>query len=130
MIEGVLSTKFLRHWDKIRPAFENFVERSDGRWTMDYLVDAVLTRQKQVWNVADWRAVLVTSVGPDGQYVTMEACYGEGWQDWYAEMEETVAAWAKALGAKRVFCLARPGWSKALKAQGYREIHREFVKEL
>lgn len=130
MIEGVLSTDFMKEWDNIRPAFESFVDRSDKRWTMEFLIGSVMHRQKQVWKVNDWQAVAVTSVGPDGEYVTLEACFGEGYQEWYAELEETIKAWAKALGAKRMFGMARPGWTKAFKAQGYREIHREFVKEI
>lgn len=118
------------NWEHIRPAFENFAERSDGRWTVDYLVGEVMNRQKQVWKINDWQAVALTSVGPEAAYVTMEAVAGSGHLDWYAEFEETVAAWAKALGAKRMFCMARAGWTKSLKAQGYKEIHREFTKEI
>lgn len=130
MIEGVLSTDFAKNWPHIKPAFESFVSRSDGRWSLGYLIQAVFEKQKQVWKVNDWQAVAVTSVGPNGEYVTLEACYGERYQDWYAELEEEVERWAKSLGAKRMFGMARPGWTKAFKAQGYREIHREFVKEI
>lgn len=130
MITGILSTELAENWEHIRPAFESFAERSDERWTVEFLAHEVLMRQKQVWKVNDWQAVAVTSVGPNADYVTLEACYGEGYQDWYAELEGELERWAKALGAKRMFGLARPGWTKAFKAQGYREIHREFVKEI
>lgn len=124
------STSLADEWENIFPAFKSFEERSDGRWTVDYLINEVVRRHKQVWNVNDWQAVALTSVGPEAAYITMEACYGRDMGEWYAELEETIEAWAKALGARRMFGLARPGWTKAFKAQGYREIHREFVKEI
>lgn len=130
MIYGILAEDFARNWGNIKPAFENFAERSDERWTIPYLVEEVLAKRKQVWRVGDWRAVVITSVGPDHEYVTLEACYGEGYQDWYEELQSALEMWAKELGAKRMFGMARPGWTKAFKAQGYREIHREFVKEI
>lgn len=130
MIDGILASEFAKNWEHIKPAFENFEARSDERWTIPYLVEEVMAKRKQVWKVNDWQAIAVTSVGPDHRYVTLEACYGEGYQEWYAELEGVLEAWAKALGAKRMFGMARPGWTKAFKAQGYREIHREFVKEI
>jgi hypothetical protein len=129
-VDGVLSTEFAQNWDHIRPAFESFVERSDERWTLEFLVQSVWARHKQVWRVNDWQAIALTSVAPDAEYVTIEACYGEGYQDWYAALEAKIEMWAKALGAKRIFVMARPGWVKPLKGQGYREIHRELVKEI
>lgn len=130
MIEGIPAVDFAKNWERIRPAFQNFVDRSDERWSLDYLVGEVLRRHKQVWKVNDWQAIAVTSVAHDMSFVTLEACAGDGYLDWYAELEETLEAWARALGAKRMFGMARPGWTKAFKAQGYREIHREFVKDL
>lgn len=130
MIEGIWAEELAQEWEHIKPAFENFAERSDGRWSVPYLVESVLTKQKQIWKVNDWQAVVVTSVGPNAEYVTMEAAYGSDMKDWYHELQEIVEMWAKEMGATRMFGMARPGWTKAFKAEGYKEIHREFVKEL
>lgn len=130
MIAGVLSTDLMKNWQHVAAAFQSFEDRSDGRWTVPYLIEAVLMRQKQVWKVNDWQAVAITSVGPNAEYVTLEACYGQDHKEWYSELEGEIEAWAKSMGAKRMFGMARPGWTKAFRAQGYREIHREFVKEI
>ncbi len=128
MIHGILSGEAPMVKDRVWPFLENFAQRSDGRWTAQELFAAICCADKQLWVVGDYQAVLLTSVGPE--WVNIEHCAGHGRMGWQQAIDDEICDWARATGKKRVFALTRPGWAKYGKLRGYREIHREFVKEL
>lgn len=114
--------------ERLRPFLQNFADRSDGRWTAEELETAIRCRDKQVWIAGDWQAVVLTEVGPT--WVTITHGAGEDRATWQVEMDATITAWAREMGKTHLFALTRPGWAKLGKMRGYREIHREFVKEI
>ena len=126
MIRGVDAAEV--EWDRIEPFLKNFADRSHGFWTVRSLWDAIEAERKQVYVVDDYRAVILTSVGDE--YIRIEAAAGSDRESWQAELDDLMADWARASGRSRIFCLARPGWARFAKLRGYREIHREFVREI
>ncbi len=128
MIHGILSGEAPMVRERIWPFLENFAQRSHGRWTPEDLFAAIRCADKQLWVVQDFQAVLLTSVGQD--WVNIDHCAGSGRAGWQQAIDDEICAWARSMGKKRVFALTRPGWAKYGKLRGYREIHREFVKEL
>lgn len=128
MISGLPSTILPSVQKEIWPFLEGFADRSRERWTADSLWSALMECDKQAWMVGDWQAVCITSVTEYAIHI--EACSGIRRHEWQEELDETLTAWAKELGKDRIFALARPGWAKYGNKRGYREIHREFVKEL
>lgn len=115
-------------WGRLKPFLENFAKRSHGRWTVEWLAQSIVAREKQVWVANDYQAVCLTSLGDD--HVNIEACTGLRRHEWQEELGDEIHAWGRALGMKRIFAKARPGWAKYGKQRGYREIHREFMMEL
>ena len=122
------STSYDDFADRLAPFLENFEARSMDRITVPALVDGIRSAMKQVWVCDDFKAVALTSVGPT--FVSVDCCSGSDRFDWQDQLEAELTAWARHLGKKRIFLMGRPGWSKRAKELGYRECHREMVKEL
>lgn len=106
----------------------SFEDRSQGRLTVEGITDSILEADKQVWVCGDFHSVCLTSVCED--YVTIEACAGRSREEWQDELLSTIEAWAMSLGKKRVFMMARPGWSRWSKTKGYRPVHIETMKDI
>lgn len=128
MITGVLSTSFFAEEPHLRPFIENFAKRSLGRWTYEAYARAILGQEMQAWKIKDYQAVCLTTVGPEA--VNIEACAGIRRHEWQEELDDTLKAWARSLGKKRIIATVRPGWSKFGRSRGYREVHREMALEL
>lgn len=128
MIRGIPAADYHEYRDKIVPFFEGFAKRSLGRWTVDGLEADVANRDRQVWCINDFQALVLTSVGPES--VNIDACSGVRRHEWQDEFDDIVRAWALQLGKRRIIALVRPGWARWGKTKGYREAHREMVMEL
>lgn len=128
MIVGIPAAQYLDHRESVLPFLENFARRSLGRWTVDQLEVDVMARDRQIWNINDFQAVGMTSVGAEA--VNIEACSGVRRHEWQEEFDDTVKKWARSLGKKRIIATVRPGWARFGKARGYRETHREMTLEL
>lgn len=128
MITGIPSVQIPNEWERIRPFLENFAMRSHCRWTVDNLLMDLQNRQRQVWKVNDYQALFLTSIYPDSVHI--DALSGKNRKDWQDDVLEAMEHWARALGKRHVISMARPGWHKFFKGKGYREIHREYLKEV
>lgn len=119
------------YWDireQARPFLENFCDRSLDRWTLQTLERDIMERDRQLWNISDFQAVCLTSVGET--WVAIDACAGVRRREWQEELEETIRSWAKRLGKRRIIAKVRPGWAPFGRQCGYKEKHREMVLEL
>lgn len=128
MIAGILADHYLEHREQLEPFLRGFAKRSLGRWTYESLEMDIIRRDRQVWNIHDFQAVGMTSVGPEA--VNIDAASGVRRHEWQEEFDETVRKWARSLGKKRIIATVRPGWARFGKARGYREAHREMTLEL
>jgi hypothetical protein len=113
---------------RLRPWLEHFAARSHGTTTAEALAEEIAGQLRQAWECLDYQAVVLTSVHPDA--VKIDFCAGRRRQDWQQDVDETVCAWARALGKRWVLGLVRPGWAGYARERGYREIHREMMKDL
>lgn len=127
MIKGVPADEAWR----FRPQLDHFAKRSLGRWRGDALEMDVRQGRRQLYVAAiegEILGVAMTGLSPEAVHV--DAVTGRHRALWIAELEAHMTEWAKATGRKRVIALARPGWAPEAKALGYREAHREFVREV
>jgi hypothetical protein len=115
-------------WPRLEPFLHHFAARSRGMTTVDGLTTEIKAKMRQVWVCGDWQAVVLTQVHPD--CVTMNFCAGFRREDWMDTVDPVLCAWARSLGKSHVRALARAGWSRAAKARGWRETHREYTKEI
>ena len=127
-ILGVPAADFPNASVALRPYFRSFERRSNGETTVRDLYGEVMAERRQVWIVSGPRACALTQVV--GQVVEITHCAGEGYQDWVAELLETITAWAESIGATRIRVICRPGWTKSLKALGLKETHRVLERNI
>lgn len=128
MIVGIPADHYAEFRDELAPFLRGFAKRSLGRWTYESLEMDILRRERQVWNIHDFQALAMTSVGADA--VNIDAAAGVRRHEWQAELDDVLREWARSLGKKRIIALVRPGWAKWGKTRGYREAHREMTLEL
>lgn len=117
-------------WE-VRRYLDHFACRSLGRWHGDALEQDVRNGLRQVYlAVADDQLLAVMMTHVDQENVFVDAVTGRERERWIADFEAHMSEWAKATGRKRVIALARPGWAREARELGYREAHREFVREV
>ena len=51
IITAIPSDKILMLWEEVSPMLAPAVERSHGRWTMEFLLDALRSGQQHLWIV-------------------------------------------------------------------------------
>jgi len=116
---------------EIEVALRHFAMRSHERWDVETLALELVVGDRQAWVARDGDevlAVMLTRVKPEGVYI--DAAAGKDRHKWAAAFDAEMERWAMHHGAKRIFAMARPGWAREAKALGWREVHREFVKEV
>lgn len=128
MISGIPALEYMQHRENVLPFLQGFEDRSLGRWSIPEMERGILNRERQVWNICDFQALGMTSVGPES--VNIDACAGIRRHEWQEEFDEVLRAWARRLGKKRIIAHVRPGWARWGKTRGYRETHREMTLEL
>ena len=118
-------------WKDIEPFLQSVVDRSYGRWPIDKIEQDCITGQCQVWIVKEndkLISVVLTEIEPDS--VTIVAGVGTNRHKWQSKLLNAIEEWTKAIGKKYIIAITRPGWASLFKGKGYREIHREWVREL
>lgn len=128
MIKGIPSKEVHAEWEEIKPFLENFETRSHGRLSVDQMLRDILNLDRQVWRVNDYQALVLTSIYKDS--VNIDAVSGAGRKEWQSEVLDEMKQWAAHLGKKYVISMARPGWDKFFRSEGYKEIHREYMIEV
>ncbi|UNY40255.1 putative aminoglycoside acetyltransferase [Paracoccus phage vB_PmaP_KLEP18-1] len=127
-IWGMQSQSYDDFADRLAPFLDNFVARSHGCHSLPEIVNRIRDARLQVWVCGDFKAVAMTRTTEENVHI--DFCSGSDRFDWQDDLHEEVAAWAKHIGRKRLFLMCRPGWSKRAKQVGFREIHRELVRDL
>lgn len=110
---------------------KGWARRSAGRWTQAALMADIGARDRQAWVIdrdGEIMGVAMTRLEPPVAYI--DACSGTNRQLWQDELDETVAAWARAHGAERVVSWMRPGWKRAAERRGWKLAHVEMIREL
>lgn len=135
MIRPVPAEQLPQWWPVLAPYFEDFAERSDGRITVQGLLDGVRDRERQayVWWTGEgvgMCALTRLAQYPGGLAVHVDHCAGLHADQWREAFDEHLRQWAEAIGASRIISMARPGWSRWAKQRGYREAHREMILEV
>lgn len=127
-VRGVQSADFWTVADRVWPFLENFASRDVDGISAEEIATSIASAQRQLWVIGDFQAVCITAVTKDA--VRIQMCAGVRRNEWQQAVDEAIRAWALALGKKRIVAMARPGWARFGKTQGYKERHRQMVLEL
>ena len=124
MIYGILRGEIEENW----PRIEALCEKYPGPAGLEGLHRSLLSANRQAWVCGDWQAVCITSVEVDR--VVIDFVGGSDRFEWMDALEAVLTEWARHLGKPRLHAMARPGWARSAKLGGWREIYREFVKDV
>jgi len=117
------------------PILERAIDRSDGRWSREEVLDDVRNGLLLVWiMVRHERVVGVFTTRPitcrSFTWVLVEDLAGDDIDGWLPEAARALEGWARELGAKQIMLEGRRGWERKLRALGYETKRIQAVKHL
>ncbi len=130
-IAGVQANQMMKLWPHVKDYFRSFEDLSKGELTAGELLTCVIDKKIQCWIATDGdvvKACALTEV--IGKTVTLSFCAGRDREEWRDEMVDEITRWAKSIGVNRFRIICRPGWTRELKALGFRETHRILEREI
>lgn len=129
MLYGIEAHDIDRVWPAVAHDIEESAKTSRGKFVAEDIYNELKgkTCQLWVWESATARGVFITQIH---NYKRNRVCWiriatGHNYQEWIAEVMQTIEAWAKENGCEAMELLARPGWTKILKDYEMTHIYLE-----
>ncbi len=136
IITAIPSDKILMLWEEVSPMLAPAVERSHGRWTMEFLLDALRSGQQQLWIVFEGeqpiKGVATTEilVYPNRKMLGIQYLGGKDLDTWGFSFLEIIEDFAKAAGCSGIEGTARKGFWKWMKEYDYKDAYTVYEKEI
>lgn len=131
---GIPAAQLTEAWRAVEPFIVRACAGSNGRFKPADMAKAIADKEFQLWaevRDADICAVGVTRIVKYPQLVACEflACVGEDMASWKYHMSQ-VEDWARTQGCKQNLLVARKGWARVMRDQGYAHTHSLLEKTL
>jgi len=122
-------------WMQVRDYLEPAVATSNGRWTMEHLCASVTGGRTQLWIAFDEEKIqgcMTTEVVqyPARKVLAMHFLGGEDFDNWYPEMLQNLTRYSLDMGCDGIEGVARFGFWKWLKADGFDKTSAFYEKGL
>ena len=114
-------------WDKIEEFAEKAAKFTYGRYTASNIRDLIADGEHQLWVAFDEdnkiKGAVVTNICnyPQRKVLSMTYCGGENLVEWKDPMLDLLRRYAKDVGCDGIEAVARKGWAKVFKDDGYKE---------
>ena len=113
-------------WKKVENFVEKAAEYTFGRYDSSDIYALVTDYDHQLWAAFDgqeFRGVVVTNVAvyPRKKMLVMQFCGGERLSEWKDQMLSLLKRYARDLHCDGIEAVARPGWAKIFKDDGYQQ---------
>jgi hypothetical protein len=121
----VPTAEIRRYWKHARPHLQAAIDLSDGRWTPEYVLAALVLGEQGLWLVVSDGGQVVGAITTEGvQYPEKKALAlhfmgGDGFDDWYLEMFNAMVKHAQDVGCDVIESNARFGFWKWFKPSGF-----------
>lgn len=122
-------------WDKVSRMLKLATDQSQGRYGLNDLKEKLMSGEFQLWIIftPDYE-ILAAITSTFTQYPRCKALHGqflggERMDEWRDEFCRVFDNWAIDNACEFIEFSGRPGWSKALEPNGYREVFRTFQRE-
>lgn len=117
MMYGIPSESVPDVRDRALPLVERGLKATgaDVYWPAEWVLDECEARNKQLWVGGDfeWLAITQISVYPTGlKELDVFVVAGDGIEEWYPVMVETLKEFGKAVGCRLIAGNGRKGWLK------------------
>ncbi len=130
-IAGVQADQMMALWPHVKDYFRSFEDRSDGELTAGELLTCVIDKKLQCWVATDGEVVKACALTEiSRKTVVLAFCAGRDREEWRDEMVDEIKRWAKSIGLNRFRIICRPGWTREMKALGFKETHRVLEREI
>ena len=130
-IAGVQPDQMMALWPHVKDYFRSFEDRSDGELSAGELLTHVIDKQLQCWVATDGEVVKACALTEVcRKTVVLAFCAGVDREEWRDEMVDEIKRWAKSRGLTRFRIICRPGWTREMKALGFKETHRVLERQI
>lgn len=130
---GIPAAAVAAVWPLVEPLIADACRRGGGKDAPPDIFRALTGRDQQLWLAWDGSvvALAVTEIvcHPRKKCCRIRICTGRRRQSWQHQLA-AIETWARAHGCAAMELIARPGWSRLLKGQGYAVTHLYCEKEL
>lgn len=122
-------------WGKVKGLLKPAIDRSSGRWTPEYVLASLVLGEQSLWVAVHNNRVLGAATSQISQYpekknVAIHFLGGTDWDDWYPKLLETISDYGKANGCESIECLARSGFWKWFKQDGFEKTSVFYEKKI
>jgi len=123
-------------WKKARALLQPAIDLSHGRWTPDYVLVALALGEHNLWVVVDddgeMIGALTTQVVtyPELTMLAIHFLGGTSFDDWYSDMLATLSRYASDAGCAGLEAMARFGFWKWFKDDGWEKTSAFYEKML
>jgi hypothetical protein len=112
-------------WRDVRKHLSSAVDMSGGRWSMEYLLAALVSNEQNLWIAYDDNKVIHGALTtqlvtyPSNRMMALHFLGGEDFDGWYKEMLDQVTSFAKKCGCEGLETVARKGFWKWFEEDGF-----------
>ncbi len=111
----------LDEWDRLEPHIRRVLEYVDSGQLPDDVLTAAQLGSMQIWNILDGKAVCVTELQTFTRYrqLLIYLVAGARPQDWIAQGQRQLEAFAKQNSCRYMIYKGRPGWERYARQFGW-----------
>ncbi len=120
-------------WPVVRPLLKSAVGQSNGRWTLQNVLETLVTGKQQLWviyeadgNITSAYTTIVSEY-PNGKFLGIQFMGGKNFLEWGEEGWEMLKKFALEHDCMGVEAIGRAGLRKHAKRAGF--VQRYFVYE-
>ena len=124
-----------RHWEHMLQFLRPAIERSNGRWSANDVLNEIESGRLQAWALIDGPLLYGVGVTEIHQYpgcrvLTCLWLGGVEAHKWLDVLDKTVSEWAIGEGCTRMEIVGRKGWERLGARLGFAPSYVFFEKEL
>lgn len=124
-----------RVWKDVRDLLRPAVLLSSGRWTLDYILAALVLGEQSLWVIVKDEKVagtLTTEIShyPGKKMLTIHFLGGTDFGAWYPDSLEIVSKYARECECTAIECNGRNGFWKYFEPSGFKRVATFYEKLL
>ena len=104
------------------------LEYSDGTHDIEDIIQGILANKMQYWE--NDKCAVVTEVIDYPKKRVLHVFLAGGELEGIRDLEHSAVEWAKSIGCSAFTLTGRRGWEKALKKDGWENLHTSMIKRL
>jgi hypothetical protein len=123
-------------WKEAKVHLESAIEVSHGRWQPEYVLAALVLGEQQLWVIIDSdhkvRGAVTTQAVtyPEKRMLAIHFLGGNQWDEWYDYLVDVLVKYAQDTGCNAIECVARAGFWKWFKHDGFEKTSVFYEKNV